>query len=979
MLCTNRAVALACILVAAACTTPFKEMPPSLPNDFNGIPLNAGRVHAIAIHPQDQNTAIISMQFGGLWRTTDGGATWRHLRGLNKVFVRDVAYGEGGETVIATLGRTMHASDQLGGIMISQNGGTSWSRPVTGAVPSDSRTPVRGEAYGISKDPDVAGGWYVGTSFGIARSADDGVTWTHVKVTSAGGIGRNRLQDHMHAVLAFPGGSVLAMGRNGVFRSDSNGASGTWTNVRNESFSFYEGMGINKMDRSPFYNYAFIIKDYDTLYFYNLYNDEWDEIPLPEGGGSRSPYVRIGKPNFSGRYITIWVGQGLRSLYVTRRRSGSIKALQADDWQIVGRGEGVHDDTGDLGLNADYKPVFLGSDGGIFKPSPVRPVGTSPYKIWVSAARPGSGMNSYQITDLAGLNDANDETARPVLHFSTQDNAIWSSDDGGATWPNFDCAEGFHLEGPRVSSQPQIVTMAYGRVGCGYSNSRMSDPHLVNKRNVGDDWVGGGRIESVDSRDNETKTDAGQAFYLKPDRWIRIRAPRDGSNREVLLSTDDGATWRKRYELEMRTYGIFKRTKAHYPASYMKAYLPVGDGANNPDGSPRIGLIRLFNMFQNTTSTIGTAGVMTLPDGGSLGRRATEFDWQAVYGVHPKQWRLVYAPDIVNQRVMVTRDGGRTWSEDRALTRLATDNGVKRLWDGRESRMGITAIDFDPYREERILVGTRDEGILCSDDSGETWGRIKRSERILYPTAFHFMPSGETWVSSYGRGLWKLKSRTAACVNGMPSDSIPNDPPIAPGVTIGDAPGVGGGPSVLNDAGPLGAVDGFEFDEEDGSTPNSANIDGQPFLTASTSVFSMSGTVLGEDNGIVIVAKGFGSTRNIRVRLNGEIILPKALQRGRREAPALLLQVPEDLPYGEHALVVTGADGEEAVLTFRKIHLERHLGEEERTYRAKPEMTLKELEVFEAQFPLSPEERAAERPSINPPNQPGQKNPTRGG
>ena len=56
---------------------------------------------------------------------------------------------------------------------------------------------------------------------------------------------------------------------------------------------------------------------------------------------------------------------------------------------------------------------------------------------WVSAAVPGSGMNSLQMTDLAGTNlvTSRRQVLSTSLYFGTQDNFLWASPDGGRTWP----------------------------------------------------------------------------------------------------------------------------------------------------------------------------------------------------------------------------------------------------------------------------------------------------------------------------------------------------------------------------------------------------------------------------------------------------------------------------------------------------------------------------------------------------------------
>jgi hypothetical protein len=150
--------------------------------------------------------------------------------------------------------------------------------------------------------------------------------------------------------------------------------------------------------------------------------------------------------------------------------------------------------------------------------------------------------------------------------------------------------------------------------------------------------------------------------------------------------------------------------------------------------------------------------VVRLPNNGSLGQRFTEFDKHAIYGVHPTNWAYVIAPDIVANDVKITRDGGKTWHTSAGLTAQVLRGGALNIWGGKADLMGVTQIAFDPYHPRRILVGTRDAGIICTDNDGQTWRTIYDSDKISYITGIHFQPSGQVYISSYGHGLWRLKA-----------------------------------------------------------------------------------------------------------------------------------------------------------------------------------------------------------------------------
>ena len=97
-----------------------------------------------------------------------------------------------------------------------------------------------------------------------------------------------------------------------------------------------------------------------------------------------------------------------------------------------------------------------------------------------------------------------------------------------------------------------------------------------------------------------------------------------------------------------------------------------------------------------------------------------------------------------------------------AAHRQVLQGGRLKMRDMDDYHMQVTKIAFDPYREGRILVGTRDAGVICTVDNGETWRTIKNSDRIDYVTGFHFYPNGAVHIASWGHGLWFLQATRAA-------------------------------------------------------------------------------------------------------------------------------------------------------------------------------------------------------------------------
>jgi hypothetical protein len=70
--------------------------------------------------------------------------------------------------------------------------------------------------------------------------------------------------------------------------------------------------------------------------------------------------------------------------------------------------------------------------------------------------------------------------------------------------------------------------------------------------------------------------------------------------------------------------------------------------------------------------------------------------------------------------------------------------------------MQVTHIAFDPYNRNRIFVGTKDAGVIVSEDRGATWEVAAGSEAMLYITGFFVFRDNRVAVSTYGRGLWTI-------------------------------------------------------------------------------------------------------------------------------------------------------------------------------------------------------------------------------
>ncbi len=743
------------------------EFTPDLPD----AGISGGRVQSISVHPTKPDHIIVANQFCGLWKTENGGSTWFHLDGLLTVFARDVAYSPDGNTVIATIERDNQVKNG-GGIWISRDGGKSWNRPSSGdphnhpKLPNKSRISRRISAYGISYSPDDPKKVYVGTDYGVAISTDNGNTWHHKMLENTSPLWSDefpRGQNSVVSILALPDNKVIALSRTGVYRTDERfreGKSWTWKRIKDGNFIFLSALSCKNIDVSPLDNdKIFILQDYNNLFLYEISTKKWTLIPLTLDTLGRGPFVRVSRSSVSSSSIDIWLGLGI--LYKTTCKDmAAVKTLKSKDWLGMQGDKGLHNDTGYLGLDNNKMPILYGCDGGLFQPK--NPEATEWTRLTAK-----SKFNSLQIVDAAGTNVRSPKHS--CLYFGTQDNSVWGSGDYGRSWPNRDGGEGFFIQVIKDASSDSDVRVAYCQIGdyppTTYSTSRFSDAHLIKQKNVPVENIEGGKLSNPQ-----------QAFFISPDKWIRLDKF-NTLNPEVFVSQDNGEKWRRIANVDLESSGVFEVSKwiplgpifpfeDSKPGSHGPViYAPFRGNKTRPDGGQIIGLLRFTDVFRSTVDNYDDGDLIYLSQNGSLGRRFTEFDWHAVYGVDPKNPHFIIAPDIYNNRIMVSRDSGLHWEIDKNLTREVTKNNTLLLYDEHPTRMQVTRISFDPYHRDHIYVGTRDAGIILSTDGGSTWNVIPNTNRISYITSFFFGPRGDTViVSSYGRGLWKIYTRVIILV-----------------------------------------------------------------------------------------------------------------------------------------------------------------------------------------------------------------------
>ena len=88
------------------------------------------------------------------------------------------------------------------------------------------------------------------------------------------------------------------------------------------------------------------------------------------------------------------------------------------------------------------------------------------------------------------------------------------------------------------------------------------------------------------------------------------------------------------------------------------------------------------------------------------------------------------------------------------LTSLITDNG--RFQFNSWAFPFASHVAFSSDHPSSVAIGTQQNGLFVSADRGATWSKVPKSERATAITSVEWMSATDAFVSTLGRGLWKL-------------------------------------------------------------------------------------------------------------------------------------------------------------------------------------------------------------------------------
>ncbi len=772
-----RTVVLAGLLIGlcapAASAIPTDINPDSSSNAGDPNASSGGRVNHMAATPGDNQTSYLASEYGGVFKSSNGGSSWAHLNGHIPTVAWDV------EVDPASASRVIASSwydgrvAPLSGIEVSTNAGSTWTHPATSwpnptlEGTANDNTPAgfscsataRNEpsAFGIS----IQGATFaVGTNCGVALSTNSGVTWSFVDPTPA------TSASNVWDVLV-QGSRIDACGNDGHVFSTNGGTS--WSTGGSIP------TGRCSIAASP--------DESDVLFIYaadnNVYESDnaggaWFNLGNPQPQG-RIPFVvtnqRADTPGPTNKF-DLWAGDTqLFSADCTTptdlTNTTTRRCPTSASW--TNRQNGAHFDGGDLLFDSqdadgiDACPVLYSSDGGVH----TNTIGASPGCQNPTWTRSNVNYHGLWLWTMAGANRAT--LAGEDLLFGNQDNGTFVTSNAGAnppTWLNPNCCDTFD-----VLATP---TVTLGTVCC-YSTGRFNRLERAGAAYAGNaeipNYPGGGtisgftwghRLAGYGTEDNNVALLMSDTLYLTDDIqaspivWSALPAPPNASAACNVETSLQGAT----------------------PVFFVQTGQCTGRGDD-----------RLYRY----EGTGGGGAWDRLDDNGTLSSGI------GIFAVDPNDDDRLYVSDTAGAtiRMMFSTDGGTTWTQDTELDTLMTGNGTFKYENasGPSTNKGGAGAQFQGYPQPVLLsysqvngntlvAGGVDSGVFLSLDGGANWSLVTDPftpgtsgvAHLPRPRYAYFddEPAGSTtvYIGTQGRGVWRLMFTAPTASAGGPYNTV---------------------------------------------------------------------------------------------------------------------------------------------------------------------------------------------------------------
>ncbi len=656
-------------------------------------PAGVYAVQELIIDPSSTQT-LYAGTWSGLFKSTDGAQNWTWIFPTERSEDEDpipVSYvavdPDNPLNVYAGVGDADANSDGRGALYRSTDGGTSWSLLDTGM---DEEAVV----HSILIDPTSPADnrqLFVSTDTGLSRSQDNGSSWTPIN-TGLPHTNARRLalcnsggQITLFLSLSTEGDSSNPSSlQGGIYKSTDNG--GSWTSINGDLPTVpYE----DPEDPPPAYDYwKYVVHPTDPAILYAATNlggwgDLWGVHKTTDGGNT---WTKVDTDITYGWMDSAWWNEGNISLL----------EISSSNPEILIAG-------GDF--------LRRSSDGG---------------ETWqqVYTEKVGSGWRGRGIELMESFSQAFHPTDADVIYIAYDDMGLWRSDDGGSSFLRLD---------------PTQKPGGYDSV-----NSIVVDPE------TDDLYI---------SRDNgENDADLDPQYSIG----------------RLLKSTDRGVTWTDLGENLPAGRSILvldttspANARILYVAIYGQGVYKTGDGGESwvsassglGSGSSKVWSLSLHPAESqtlyaglNSLQGEGTGGLYKTTDGG---QNWTKLDGASGLDV------LSVAVDP-SGRVYVGATDNHSWSLEGGLFR-STDEGT--TWQNVLDQPRVGLVLVDPEDPEIVYAASQpwwnfvsglDAGFYRSADAGDAWEQVNTDLGHTFVLSGVISPhnTDQILVGTHGGGVW---------------------------------------------------------------------------------------------------------------------------------------------------------------------------------------------------------------------------------
>jgi uncharacterized repeat protein (TIGR01451 family) len=745
--------------------------------------LDGGRVHNLAAVPGDATTYFAASEVGGLFKSTNGGNSWSHLDGYLPGTAWDVAAASGGQRVYATAfseGRR----DLTAVLQVSADGGISWRGRLPAApVTCTTERANQPSAFGIAIRPGTSE-VLVGTNCGLARTTDDGDTWTRFDPTPA---------DAAFSVwdaVALPGGRTYACGDDGLLVSAS-GQPGAWASfARPAATGGFCSLAVSPEEVNVVFAMFANPKSYGELFaadsgalFQGVIAFDangaatgvtWTQLQNPDdsigGPKTRLPFV-VTNDRSVGYDVWAGIGNVVRGTCATPATLPSPNTPRCTVWSDTYTDKNgslpqrAHGDSGDMAFDPsvamDACPTLHSSDGGIYRNARAADPLTCHDPLFVGS---NSGLHAFMLWDMEGVSMAGDDAED--LYFGTQDNGLYFTDEAGRTagtpvWHHRIGGDLYDLaaDGTTVAASTfageilagsrgflNMVTAAPG--GSIAASPPLDIPDFLARAGGGrfllavtspTSWAGAPIPIGVRSTTDVINDPFGSE--LAP--WPATAAP------PCHIVVGAGAAGPQPYVLAGRCFWPDSGARSAFAGDQLWTYREISPGLSD--------WVQIAVPAKNPGDPVAP--------GAGFG----------LIAVAPGNASLLYASIVRDgdPRMMRSADGGATWTFDQKLTDLMSGNGRFVPYpaftnDGIFPYLQPLMLAFDPVNPNILVAGGSASGVFISWTGGADWALLTDPStpgasgvpHLPRPTAAHFDHDKPGTVRVYlgtGRGIWRVE------------------------------------------------------------------------------------------------------------------------------------------------------------------------------------------------------------------------------